>query len=141
MLRLEEMNMDQELRDSKLIRPEWVMKHGGSYVGYMGGIMHFEDMDYDTLQWMVDNRFADPDKYQNDAPAIKDFLIFLKSRPNFRAIGHVVDKDRDNYRLSVEGVTGIELSDTDQLEFALFARQADEFDLDAETRTCRAWWD
>jgi len=138
MLEQMEMNMDQELRDSKLFRPLWAIKYGGD--PYMGGVMRFAEMDYDTLQWMVDNRFADPEERQNDSPSISEFLKFLKLLPNFRAIGYVVDKERSDYRLSVEGITGDNLAAIDIIDFVNFAREADEFEINLDG-TCRAWWD
>ena len=138
MLELQEMNMDQELRDSKLWRPLWAIKYGGDK--YMGGIMHFDNMDYDTLQWMVDNRFADPEERQNDGPTINRFLHYLKEHPNFRATGYVVDKGRSDYRLSVDAITATNLSDDDmQFFMEVFARWSDEFEVSPEY--ARAWWD
>lgn len=141
MMELADYNMDQELRDSKLIKPRFWDTHE-----YSGGVKHFRDMDYETLQWMVDNKFADLTERQNYSPTISRFLAFLDANPKFRAIGYVVDKGRSDYRLSVEGVTGEDLSATDLLVFADFAHGADEFDmtvptLDEQHGTARAWWD
>jgi len=134
-------NTDQELRDSKLITPEWVKNQGYHDENwYHGGLRHFNDMDYDTLQWMVDNRFADLEERQNDGPTIKSFLRYLKDRPNFSVIGYVVDSSRNDYRLSVDGITATDLSVDDKEFFStIFGRWADEYELNDES--ARAWWD
>lgn len=137
MLKFKDFNHDQELRDSKLVTPEWVIKHG--FTEYLGGVRHFSQMDADTLQWMVDNKFADPQDKQNDAPTLGRFLTFLKQHPNFRAIGYVVDKSRGDYRLTVEGAEGWGLSEQDIWDFTDLAYDADEFVVGADY--ARAWYD
>lgn len=134
-MKFEDFNHDQELRDSRLITPDWDVRYGE----YLGGTKHFEGMDYQTLQWMVDNRFADPEDYQNNSPTIAEFLTFLKEHTNFRAIGYVVDIDRHDYRLSVEGITGTDLNIDDILDFCNFVHDANVFEVSLQF--ARAWYD
>ena len=132
-MKFSEYNHDQELRDSKLSTEEpWSAK-------YLSGVRRFKDMDYQTLKWMVDNRFADPEEYQNNSPTIAEFLAFLKEHTNFRAIGYVVSLDRADYRLSVEGITGIDLNRDDIMDFCEFVHDADEFEV--SLKSARAWYD
>jgi hypothetical protein len=133
-----EYNMDQELRDSKIKEPQWCIDNEWS--GYHGGIMNYNRLSADGLQWMVDNRFADPAERQNDAPSIDKMLAFLIDNPKFSAIGYVVHKSRSDYRLSVEGVEcNGPLTVAEERRFVEFAHRADEFDT-SETHY-RAWWD
>lgn len=130
-------NTDQELRDSFLNTPKWKAEFDSDYIG---GIRHFSKMTYSTLLFMVANGFADPNEYQNCSPTTQDFLEFLQLHPNFTVMGYVVHSDRDDYRLSVDGLEGERLSYQDIVDFANFAHGADEFEIRKDD-TARAWWD
>ena len=92
-----------------------------------------------SLAAAVREVYADPKERQNGSPSIAEFLAFAK-RTGFRLAfeGYVVSPDRDDARISVEGVQLVgQVDDADRLTFMEWCAPygPDEFDRD------RAWWD
>jgi len=128
-----EFNQDWKLRDNMLdVRPGF-----GSRDNY--DVLLFDNMGADTLQKMVDLRFADPNERQNNSPTIQEFIEFLNDNPNFTAFGYVVSINRDDYRLSVEGVESFVYDPRQFANFVNKFRMADEFT--ATENYQRAWYD
>lgn len=71
---------------------------------YRGGIRYFSHMPVESLHELLKRGFADPDNQQNYAPPIKEIVQFLDKHPNFWAHGYAVSPERDDCRVSVEGV-------------------------------------
>lgn len=69
-----------------------------------GGIQKFEGMDVKTLKTLIDNNFADPEDRQNLAPSIQEIYDFMEMYPKYTAHGYAVSDQRDDYRVSIEGV-------------------------------------
>ena len=104
-----------------------------------GGVNHFENLSSDTLQTLVDKGYADLDDKQNDAPTLGEFLSFMKQYPEFTAHGYVVSNDRNDRRISIEGLEG-NTTDEHVIEaFKELSEYADE--LDCENGHCRCWFD
>ncbi len=103
-------------------------------------IVHFDNVTADTLQQLIDNKFADPEETQNDSPTIQAFLEFMKQYPATLAHGYVVSINRGDYRTSIEGLYVPEEAVTPDLlkAFVTFSRNADELDVDTYLRS---WWD
>ena len=101
---------------------------------------HFEKMDLKTLRLLIKERFADPEDMQNDAPSIQEFADFLEKHPDFTVHGYTIGAERDDHRVSVEGLEfdGY-YSKEDLADFIDFQRTADEFEV--EPHTLRSWWD
>ena len=98
-------NMNQRERDGKLNFPTQIYSDGEDFnSSYHGGIRHFDGLNSETLDWLIENSFADPRECQNDAPIIDDIAAFMRKHPEFTAHGYAVDKGRDDYRPSLEGV-------------------------------------
>lgn len=132
-------NLDQDLRDSRLMQPAW--RYEMDLPGYSSGIMRFCEMNADTLEWMIANRFADPEDCQNDSPTIREFLDFMHKYPGVMAIGYVVDKSRSDYRLTVEGLEYEGNISKEMLADIIDNyRLADEFSLD-HYDGFRIWYD
>lgn len=115
---------------------------------YMGGIRYFDGIDYDTLSWLVDSGYADPDDCQNSSPSIGDFLNdtdIYKANVSFD--GYAVSPERNDYRVSIDTINIIvPFDDAEMLSYFIeLYHSADEFTLypDAVTKTynMRAWWD
>ena len=107
---------------------------------YLGGIRRFSDLDYNGLNELFRLGVIDPEDRQNDAPETSEFLEFLRSNPGFTVHGYAVSPERDDYRVSLEGVnldgdyTFKELRD-----FVMMFRFADEFSIDKGGLHC--WYD
>lgn len=103
---------------------------------------YFEDMDAPLLARLIAERFADPSEQQNEAYPIKDFLAFMEVHPWTRAHGYVVDLQRGDYRVSVEGLAGVAPSKVEADAFLAFCKHADELSgKRVKGSMCRAWWD
>ena len=127
-----EYNKDWKLRDSMLNDV-----YGNKQEAY--DIFRFDGVTAETLQKLVDLKYADPYEYQNGAPPIGGILEFLKENPDFTAHGYAVTVRRDDYRISLEGVEG-NSRDFDQISrFMNMFRFADEFETGIGYQ--RAWFD
>lgn len=128
-------------REQEVRRDELVFGEAQDWSKSMGGIKRYQDLTVDCLEKLVEEGFADPEETQNDAPSIQEFLDFMKKYPQARAHGYVVSNERDDVRVSVEGLE----VDRDDVTFELFrefvalCRFADEFD-DCDNGLY-AWWD
>lgn len=69
-----------------------------------GGIRRFQALPLSILQELVRAGFADPAEQQNDAPTIGRILDFMKKHPGVRAHGYAVSPEREDYRVSLEGI-------------------------------------
>ena len=93
-----ELNKDIEARD-KIIYGKYRPKKYGH-----GGTAHFEDMTAKTLGRLLRDKFADPEDAQNLAPTLQEFYDFLKTHKGYTVHGYTVSADRDDYRVSIEGL-------------------------------------
>lgn len=127
---------DEEIRD-KIIFGEY------DKTKYMGGIRRYSNLDVATLNYLIAMGFADPQDKQNEAPTIEEFLQFLEKHPKFTAHGYVVSSEREDYRLSVEGVQcetmGDVLDVNDVADFGDMFHDADEFEVTPTFAWC--WYD
>lgn len=106
----------------------------------LGGIEHFENVDADTLQKLVDKGYASTYDKQNNAPTLGEFLEFMKHYPEFKAHGYVVSNDRKDRRITVEGLKGVATEKEAIWDFKDLCEDADEFECD-ENGNCFSWWD
>ena len=128
------MNKDVQKRDTLIF---------GAYepAKYTGGLRLFTDLDVNTLGKLIDEGFADPCERQNEAPSIKRIYNFMRQYPEYKAHGYVVEAERPDYRISIEGVEkqdGFE----NRKELATFCKlfgHADELTADATEMYC--WFD
>jgi hypothetical protein len=127
-----QLNKNQTLRD-RILEPFFSENYGG-------GIRRFEGLTYDALHQLFNDGFVDPSETQNDSPEAQEFLSFLKGhKENFTAHGYVVSVDREDYRLSIEGVRGEAPSKQDIIDFISLFKSADE--LDVANDYVYAWYD
>jgi len=106
---------------------------------WLGGVKHFEGMPVDVLKKLIKKGYADPEESQNSAPTIAKFVKFCEKHPEFRLHGYVVDRTRDDTRVSIEGVDTENLNTS--IEDLLIFRFADDFCLDTTERTFHCWYD
>jgi len=135
-------NEDVKLRDSIL---HWNERLDKAYKEHCKDyeknyeIRYFDQLDADTLQQLIDLKFADPKEKQEDAPTIANFLKWLRDNPDYKAHGYVVSINRDDYRVSIEGVDGCAKTPEALNRFIKMFRKANEFHVDADYQ--RAWYD
>ncbi len=105
----------------------------------LGGACHFNRLGIDRLRTLVDEEFIDLDECQNYSPSTGDFLEFMTIHPEFTAHGYAISPDRDDYRVTIEGIeSDREIEDYAVLEeFVDLCRFADEFCINPPY----AWWD
>ena len=72
---------------------------------YTGGVRHFEKLSLNKLEELISGNFVDLSDRQNEAPSIKKIYEFMKRYPEYTAHGYTVSIMRDDYRVSLEGVS------------------------------------
>jgi len=124
-------NRDQKRRDELLgIKP--------THMDYE----RYDKLNVDTLKVLLNEKFADPNETQNDSDSIQEFYEFMVQYPEFTAIGYAIGLERDDYRVSVEGLEGEAKSDEALQAFIDNYKHADEFEVEvAGDRYCRCWYD
>lgn len=126
------LNQNQTLRD-RILDPFFTQS-------YDGGIRRFENVTYYVLHQLFNEGFVDPDGTQNYSPTNKEFLDFLKThKENFSAHGYVVSNNREDYRVSIEGLSGSNPTKEDIIDFTNLCRSAEEFE--ASSSYLYSWWD
>jgi hypothetical protein len=113
---------------------------------WFGGVRYYKLMPVEVLKKLIELDFADPEERQNCSPSIMSIVEFMERWPNFVfAHGYAVSDQRDDYRISVEGVEGIIPkgmdSDADfRTDFIQFWTGADELELNNNGHF-RVWYD
>lgn len=106
---------------------------------YTGGIRRFENLPLGKLEELINSNFIDTRDRQNAAPTIKDIYEFMKKYPAYTAHGYAVTIKRDDYRVSLEGVSKERGADSPQelADFTELFKFADEF----STSPMYCWFD
>lgn len=128
------LNTDVKTRD-KLIFGKYEPKK------YSGGIRRFEGMTPYTLSSLLHLKFIDPECTQNYSPTVAVFHDFICKYPEYTVHGYAVELERNDYRVSIEGVEKPEgYGSAEELEeFTLLFRKADEFHVGSDFMRC--WFD
>ena len=94
----------------------------------------------DTLEALVKAGFLDPEDAQNASPTADEFMGFMEQYPAITAHGYVIGADREDARVTIEGIAcDAEAVTADMRDaFIEFARSADEFQYKTDLY---AWWD
>lgn len=128
-------NQDDQRR-IEIINPD--LLENGQIQSY-NDLLPFDSLTKEQLQKLIDEKFANPNEAQNDAPSNQEFLSFMNEHPDFVVEGYAVNKRREDYRVSITAIKHkdgrIEASDI--TAFKNFVRNADEID----TITGYAWFD
>lgn len=106
---------------------------------YNGGWKHFSNVPLDVLKLCVKKKWLNPKSTQNNSPATSEFIKFLKSHSEFTAHGYVISAERDDCRITIEGLEGEAKDEKSALEFMKFNANADE--LTADNNHYISWWD
>lgn len=106
---------------------------------FFGGCASFSGMNYKTLQELVDKGYADPEDNTNGSTTLGEYLEFMKEHPRFKAHGYVISNDREDRRITIEGLEAKRVTIKEMVAFTDLDRMADEFE--ATQLYCRSWWD
>ena len=112
-------------------------KGGEDYASYQG-------MAAETARKLIDEGFANPNDSQNEAPTFEEMTEFCEKHPQFRLLGYVIGGDRDDARVTAEGVSGLTTSMETLTDFLMLFRWADELTVDfvgPNTVDCYCWFD
>ena len=114
------MNHDQDRRDDLL---------GFDHNWNPGAARRFISIDVDTVAALITEGFLVPDDTQDDSPSAGEFFGFMQRHAGTTAHGYAVEKSRDDYRVSIEGINVPAECITREcaVEFLDMCRLADEF--------------
>lgn len=71
---------------------------------YLGGCQSFEGLTLSQLDLLLDENFIDPEECQNCSPDTMEFKEFLEKYPEATLHGYIVTPERDDYRITIEGL-------------------------------------
>lgn len=118
------LNKDVQTREQILYGEDYDKDH------YPGGYRSFDGITPDTLQRLVDMKFADSADKHNYAPTIAEFLEYAQTHKNVTVSGYAIDIARDDYRISVDEIHQDFETEQDIIDFTNMFRSADEFSID-----------
>ena len=137
------LNQNQKQRDKLLFE--------NSIVPYGSGVARFEKASLTTIKQLISLKFLDPEDRQSNSPCAKEFLTIasnlIKSYPKLAKQiyfhGYVIDKSREDYRATLEGI-GISRGVQDvtsemKIQLKLLFRKADDIQFDSGEFWC--WYD
>ena len=104
------------------------------------GYGHFSSLSVETAEHLLQEQFLDPDEKQNDSPPTHVFIAFMRRYPGVTAHGYFIGPDRDDYRVTIEGIAyhgpiSAEMSEEAKRLFG----SADDFDLKGDS--LYVWYD
>jgi hypothetical protein len=124
--------MDYKLRD-KLLAPYYS-------TCITGGLRYFTGVPLNVLEQLINHNFVEMGPWNSCDGVSDSFLPFLRRHPNFTAHGYSVLPEREDVRVSIEGVEqDTELTKEEIIDFAVTFRDADEMILDTDYARC--WYD
>lgn len=119
-----------------------IIRSGAEYKGKdTDDYAHFSRMTPETARKLLNAGYADPEESQNGSPTFGEMTAFCERHPGFTLHGYVIGNDRDDARVTAEGVQGTAQNIEAMLDFVETFRCADDCDLNHETRDCYCWYD
>ena len=105
-----------------------------------GGVRYFKRLPLSVLQILINHHFVEMGPW-NDCPGVDQmFLPFLRRNPAFTAHGYVVDHERPDTRITLEGVERVgSLEKHEMIDFCTTFWGADEVELTPSYARC--WYD
>lgn len=117
----------------------------GAKIKYVGGIARYEGILTAHIESLFMNNFIDGNESQNDSPSVNEFYEFMKKwLPHpIEAHGYVVESNRSDYRVSIEGLRLLSCRNNLPLlmvkEFKEMFQHADS--LQASQKSLYCWFD
>jgi hypothetical protein len=127
------LNREFKVRDSILgININWDTKSGG--------VVPYKDLDVNSFTALLRNKFIDPNEYQNESPSVRAFYFFMAKYPFALAHGYAVSPDREDYRVSIEGlfIPKEYVTNSVKEDFYNLCKDADEYH---DSDDLYSWWD
>lgn len=103
-----------------------------------GGVRDFDDATVHDVATLLSERFLDPTDRQNEAPDAWTIFQFLCRHPTVLAGGYAVEKDRPDYRVSLDGIESERVYPQLLTDAQVLCREADEPRFDG---VLDCWWD
>lgn len=96
------------------------------------GIKRFEEIDIKILETLLVQKYINPSDSQNASPTAKEFFQFMCEYPSVKSYGYAVSPERDDYRITIEGIYVLNKDITPSLkkDFMKFCESADEISTD-----------
>lgn len=108
-----------------------------------GGICKFKKISYATVKKLLEKGYLLPDESCECSPEASEFVNFVEEHDpdNWFFHGYVVSADRDDTRVTIEGIGSYKPLDPDSLiDFLQFFRIADEI-MDEKGKPVYCWYD
>lgn len=97
--------MESKLNDKFNIRDNIIFGKPINWgISNIGKIIKFKNLSFNKLKTLKQQNFLDPNETQNDSPTIQEIMDFMEINPKFTAHGYAISPNRDDYRISIEGV-------------------------------------
>ena len=103
-----------------------------------GGIARFHDATVQDVAALLNERFLDPADRQNESPSAWRLFQFQCRHPGVLASGYAVEKDRSDYRVSLDAIDSTRLEPHLLAEAEVLCESADKPRADPQLH-CR--WD
>ncbi len=108
--------------------------------GDLDKIIRLDHIPLLVLKKLLEEKFIDPNGRQNRSPSTQEFLSFMEKYPVAKAHGYVVSPYRDDYRVTIEGLSVDRADVTPEVRNAFLdlSENADQLDTDGDLNS---WWD
>jgi hypothetical protein len=105
-----------------------------------GDIRYFHDLPLNVLERLIAENFVELDEW-NDCPGVSEaFLPFMQRHPSFKAFGYAVSPEREDARITIEGVEQFgDLTKDEVIDFVMTFGRADEIQITENYARC--WYD
>jgi len=108
-----------------------------------GGICKFTNLNYSTVKKLTSRGYLDPTDYFNSSPEVCEFVSFVEEHNpgNWFFHGYVVSAERDDTRVTIEGIGSYApIKSDDLVDFLNFFRLADEITAE-KFKPVYCWYD
>lgn len=106
-----------------------------------GGTRRFDGASVEQIELLIKENFLSKYNCQNSSPTAEEFLDFMKQYPSAKAHGYVVSPERDDYRVTIEGLEMVAESEEEIDAFYDFCRHASDLSVNKKKLHAYSWWD
>lgn len=129
-----------KMREINGLNADYKLRNEILGVGEEDEFHRFTNLSLNNLQELIDSNFIDLEECQNYSPTTEEFLNFMKENPGVVAHGYAVESTRNDYRVTLEGISYDGNVDFEELiNLVDNFRSADIFNID--TDGFYLWWD
>lgn len=108
----------------------------------LGGIIHFHNLPAAIISQLFEENFLYKKERQNYSPSAEEFYNFMLAHPNMTAHGYMVSPDREDYRITIEGLEcNNECAKDYMIDFAKFIAEYEPDEYTINENNLRCWWD